>query len=230
MFLRSRGARLQCPFCGGKAWEGWDERIALDSGYVPLGRVESKAGDGGPVYLGEVASFNEAVPTNPRLRGVLHQAAFPVSLVVGLILIGLSEDARELASAAVFASSVAVCFGISALYHRGTWAPRKRLVLRRLDHAGVYLLIAGTYTPVYLLALEGVWRFAVLAIVSGAAGAAIVLILAWDTAPSSLTRRPRATSMPTQSRSAPEGEGMDTVVELQGVSAAEGPPAKGTPG
>jgi hemolysin III len=130
-----------------------------------------------------MASADEAVLAKPLLRGVLHQGAFPVSLVVGTLLIAFSEGASRQAAASVFAGSVAACFGVSALYHRGTWAPRVRLVLRRLDHAGVYLLIAGTYTPVCLLALEGAWRFAVLAIVSIAAGAAIVLILAWPAAP-----------------------------------------------
>jgi hemolysin III len=130
-----------------------------------------------------MARANEAVLAKPLLRGVLHQGAFFVSLVVGTLLINFSEGASRQTAASVFAGSVAACFGVSALYHRGTWAPHVRLVLRRLDHAGVYLLIAGTYTPVCLLALEGAWRFAVLAIVSTAAGAAIVLILAWDAAP-----------------------------------------------
>ena len=131
-----------------------------------------------------MVSASEAVPAKPLLRGVLHEAAFPVSLVVGALLIGFSEGARQQAAAAVFAGSVAVCFGVSALYHRVTWAPHVRLVMRRLDHAGVYLLIAGTYTPVCLLALEGPWRFVVLAVVSTAAGAATILKVAWVAAPS----------------------------------------------
>jgi hemolysin III len=110
------------------------------------------------------------VPALPRplLRGVLHQAAFSVSLVVGTLLI---------------VGSVAVCFGASALYHRVTWTPRLRLWMRRIDHTGVYLLIAGTYTPVCLLVLDGTWRLAVLAIVCAGAGAAVVLKFAWVEAP-----------------------------------------------
>ena len=135
------------------------------------------------VYLGGMASGNEVALAKPLLRGVLHQGAFPVSLVLGTLLIAFSEGASRRTAASVFAGSVAACLGVSALYHRGTWAPPVRLVMRRLDHAGVYFLIAGTYTPVCLLALEGAWRFAVLAIVSSAAGAAIVLMLAWDEAP-----------------------------------------------
>jgi hemolysin III len=78
---------------------------------------------------------------------------------------------------------VVVCLGTSALYHRVTWTPRRRLWMRRADHAGVYLLIAGTYTPVSLYAMKGAWRPAVLAVVWGGALAAIVLKFVWVGAP-----------------------------------------------
>ena len=119
----------------------------------------------------------------PLLRGVLHQVAFWASLVVGSLLIAASDGPRRQLAAAVFAGSVAVCFGASALYHRVTWTPRLRLWMRRVDHAGVYLLIAGTYTPVGLLALDGTWRVAVLATVYAGTAAAVVLKFAWVAAP-----------------------------------------------
>jgi hemolysin III len=119
----------------------------------------------------------------PLLRGVLHQGAFVVSLVVGALLIVGSDGGAEHAAAAVFAGSVAACFGISALYHRVNWAPRVRLWMRRADHAGVYLLIAGTYTPVCVIALGGNLRLVVLAVVSAGAAAAIVLKVVWVEAP-----------------------------------------------
>jgi hemolysin III len=119
----------------------------------------------------------------PLLRGVLHQCAFAVSLVVGTLLIVGADGARGHTAAAVFAGAVAACFGISALYHRVTWAPRVRLWMRRVDHAGIYLLIAGTYTPICLLALDGALPLAVLAVVWAGAAAAIVLNLVWVTAP-----------------------------------------------
>jgi len=114
---------------------------------------------------------------------VLHQAAFPVSLVVGTLLIVGADGTRRHAAAAVFAGSVAVCFGVSALYHRVAWTPRLRLWMRRIDHAGVYLLIAGTYTPVCPLVLNGAWRLVVLVMVWVGAGAAVVLRFAWVEAP-----------------------------------------------
>jgi len=122
-------------------------------------------------------------PSKPLLRGVLHQIAFSTSLVVGTLLIVGAEGARRHVAASVFAGAVAACFGASALYHRVTWTPRLRPWLRRLDHAGVYLLIAGTYTPVCLLVLGGAWRLAVLTTVYLCAGIAIALKFAWVDAP-----------------------------------------------
>ena len=123
------------------------------------------------------------VAEKPLLRGVLHQVAFSVSLVVGtLLIVGAGGESRHVA-AAVFAGSVAACFGASALYHRVTWTPRLRRRMRRVDHAGIYLLIAGTYTPVCLLVLDGAWRIVVLAIVYAGAAAAVVLKFAWVDSP-----------------------------------------------
>jgi hemolysin III len=114
---------------------------------------------------------------------VLHQGAFFAALVVGPLLVVGADGTRRRAVAAVFAFSVVACFGASALYHRVTWTPRARLWMRRLDHAGVYLLIAGTYTPVSILVLRGAWRPVVLAIVWAGCAAAIVLKFVWVAAP-----------------------------------------------
>jgi hemolysin III len=131
-----------------------------------------------------VALSSPTLPApKPLLRGVLHQGAFFASLVVGTLLILGADGTRRQVTAAVFAGSVAACFGASALYHRVTWTPRWRLRMRRVDHAGVYLLIAGTYTPVCLLVLDGAWRLVILVIVYAGAGAAIVLKFAWVEAP-----------------------------------------------
>jgi hemolysin III len=110
---------------------------------------------------------------------VLHQVAFGIAVVLAPLLILGADGGRPRFAAAVFAVSVATCFGASALYHRVTWRPHVRLWMRRIDHAGVYLLIAGTYTPVSVLALNGAWRPVVLAIVWGGAAAAIVLKFVW---------------------------------------------------
>ena len=130
-----------------------------------------------------VAVGSEQAIPRPSLRGVFHQIGFVVSLVVGTLLIVGADGARGHVAAAVFAGAVAGCFGASALYHRITWTPRLRLWMRRVDHAGVYLLIAGTYTPVCLLVLTGAWRWAVLAIVWAGAAAATVFKFIWVGAP-----------------------------------------------
>jgi hemolysin III len=137
------------------------------------------------VYGGRIAASSQIQPVlaRPLLRGVLHQAAFTVSLVLGTLLIVGSEGASQRAAASIFAASVAACFGISALYHRVNWSPPVRLWMRKLDHAGIYLLIAGTYAPVCLLTLDGAWRPAALSFVSLAAAAATVLTFAWAAAP-----------------------------------------------
>jgi len=119
----------------------------------------------------------------PVLRGVFHQVGFSASLVVGTLLIVGADGARGHAAAAVFAGAVAACFGVSALYHRITWTPRLRLWMRRVDHAGVYLLIAGTYTPICLLVLRGDWRLIVLPTVWACAAAAAIFKFVWVDAP-----------------------------------------------
>jgi len=123
----------------------------------------------------------------PRLRGVSHQYAFFAALAFGALLVVGASGASERAAAAVFAGALAAMFGVSALYHRVTWRPRTRRWMRRLDHAAIFLLIAGTYTPFGLLALSGAWRWTVLPIVWGGALAAIVLKLAWVDGPKWLT-------------------------------------------
>lgn len=119
----------------------------------------------------------------PRLRGVFHQYAFFASLLLGAALVVGSSGPAERTSAVVFATALATMFGISALYHRITWRPRARLWMRRLDHAAIYLLIAGTYTPFALLALTDAWRWTILPVVWGGALVAIVLKVAWVDAP-----------------------------------------------
>ena len=123
------------------------------------------------------------VVAKPLLRGALHQAGFFVALVLAPLLVLGADGARRQAAAAIFGGSVVTCFGASALYHRVTWTPHVRRWMRRIDHAGVYLLIAGTYTPLSLLVLRGAWRPAILTIVWTGALAAIVLKFVWVDAP-----------------------------------------------
>jgi hemolysin III len=119
----------------------------------------------------------------PLLRGVLHQAALAVAIAAGIVLVVETDGSRQTVAAAVFAASAATMLGLSTLYHRITWGPRARLWMRRADHAGIYVLIAGTYTPVGLLTLHGALQKVVLGIVWTGAAAAILLKLCWVHAP-----------------------------------------------
>ena len=125
----------------------------------------------------------EPILAKPLLRGVIHQGGFLAALGVAPFAVLSADGTRARVSVGIFAASVVACFGASALYHRVTWSARVRPWMRRLDHAGVYLLIAGTYTPVSLLALDGAWRPAILGTVWIGAGAAILLKFAWVDAP-----------------------------------------------
>jgi hemolysin III len=118
----------------------------------------------------------------PSLRGVLHAVAFVVSCVVGALFVAHAPAGRDLA-AAVFAVTVSLMLGTSALYHRITWPPNRRLWMRRADHAALFLLIAGTYTPVALIGLHGAWRTTVLAVVWSGAALATLTKICWVEAP-----------------------------------------------
>jgi hemolysin III len=123
----------------------------------------------------------------PLLRGVFHEAGFVLAVALAVPLALSAESGRALASAIVFSSCLAACFGASALYHRPTWTPPVRAWLARLDHAGIYLLIAGTYTPFGLLVLSTAWAIPVLSVVYTGALLAVLTKLFWVKAPKRLS-------------------------------------------
>src|SRR3954452_6785120 len=123
------------------------------------------------------------VRTKPKLRGVFHEAGFYAALAAGGAMVVTAEPGRSRIAALIFSTCVALCFGASALYHRPTWTPKVRGWLARLDHAGIYLLIAGSYAPFGLLVLSPGWAVAVLAIVWSGALIAILMKLFWFRAP-----------------------------------------------
>ena len=113
------------------------------------------------------------VDAKPSWRGWLHAGIFPVTIVLGALLILLAEGTAAKWASAVFTLSSMLLFGNSALYHRFNWSPGVKLLLKRIDHANIFLLIAGTYTPLAILALPpeqgvpllvAVWAGAVLGI------------------------------------------------------------------
>src|SRR3954467_9292722 len=126
----------------------------------------------------------EAALVKPRLRGVSHQWAFFVSVVLGAVLVLVAPAGSARLAAAIYAFSVAGLFGASALYHRVNWTTEgARRWMRRLDHSMIFVLIAGTYTPFAVLVLDGTLATVILVVVWAGAVAGIVLKLVWIDAP-----------------------------------------------
>jgi len=127
----------------------------------------------------EVAS--EAIAAvKPRLRGVSHEWAFFVSLVLGAGLIVAAKTPKATLAVAIYAVSLSALLGTSALYHRVNWTrPNVRRWMRRLDHSMIFFLIAGTYTPFALLVLNGPLADAILVVVWVGAIAGAVVEMIW---------------------------------------------------
>src|SRR5258706_4898508 len=135
----------------------------------------------------EVAS--EAIASvKPRLRGVSHEWAFFVSLVLGAGLIVAAKTPKATLAVAIYAFSLSALLGTSALYHRVNWRrPNVRRWMRRLDHSMIFVLIAGTYTPFALLVLHGTIATAILAVVWIGAIAGTIVEMIWIEAPKWVT-------------------------------------------
>ena len=113
----------------------------------------------------------------PTWRGRMHAWAFFLAVPCVVVLILMANHASARTAAAIYGASVLGVFGTSAAYHRLAHSIRARRIMRRLDHAMIYLLIAGTYTPLCLLALPRSWGIPILVIVGGGAVAGFVLKL-----------------------------------------------------
>ena len=130
---------------------------------------------------GTVSDLVAAV--KPRLRGWLHLGMFPVALVGGIVLVLISDPGAVRPAAAVFTVSATLLFGVSAVYHRGSWGPRMAGLLKRFDHSNIYLIIAGTYTPFAVTLLPGDEARLLLTIIWGAAIAGVAFRIVWTSAP-----------------------------------------------
>jgi hemolysin III len=119
----------------------------------------------------------------PRLRGWLHAGAFPLALAAGIVLICLAPTRRDAAACTVFAVSSWLLFGVSGIYHTGRWGPRWKAILRRFDHTNIFLIIAGTYTPVSLTLLPHGSAVLLLSLVWAGALVGIGFRMFWLTAP-----------------------------------------------
>jgi hemolysin III len=147
--------------------------------------IDSVAAEPAP-HLGitaPAAAGRGVVPGKPLLRGWLHLVWFEASLVLGTLALVRVHGGVRTTAMAVFAASVSAMLGVSALYHRGSWTAAWRKRLQRLDHAMIFLLIAGTATPAFLLATHGVLRVACLIVIWALTLTAAAIHMVWMNAP-----------------------------------------------
>lgn len=131
----------------------------------------------------DAAAVDAAVETKPTWRGWIHAGTFPVALVAGVVLIMVSQGAAAKWASAVFMLTSLLLFGNSALYHRIDWRPKVKVLLKRIDHANILLLIAGTYTPLAVLALPPEKGVLLLSLVWGGTLVGILFRVFWIHAP-----------------------------------------------
>ena len=129
----------------------------------------------------------QLVQIKPKLRGWLHLAAAPLSLAASIVLVCLAPTTPTKIGSAVYLACSLILFGVSAAYHRFYWAPRWEVMWKRLDHSNIFLLIAGTYTPITIALLDRSDAAVLLSVVWGGAVVGILLNLFWPTAPRWLT-------------------------------------------
>jgi len=136
------------------------------------------------VATAKAAAAEQIARVKPRLRGVSHEYAFFVSLVLGTLLVFFAKGTEATVAAAIYATSLSALLGVSALYHRVDWKrPSSRQWMRRLDHAMIFVLIAGTLTPFSLLVMEGPLATALLIAVWAGAFAGTVVEMVWTSSP-----------------------------------------------
>ncbi|MGO1545087.1 MAG: PAQR family membrane homeostasis protein TrhA [Gulosibacter sp.] len=147
-------------------------------------QVESEpAADLPNIPLLEESAQYAAQDVKPSWRGWIHAGTFPVTIAAGIVLLVLADGPAATWSSAVFMLTSMLLFGISALYHRFNWRPKVKQLFRRLDHANIFLLIAGTYTPLAVLALPQEKGMLLLTLVWAGAALGIGFRIFWVTAP-----------------------------------------------
>lgn len=144
---------------------------------------ENPTADVPQLPLLDAAAASAHVEIKPSWRGWIHAATFPVAIAAGIVLIVLADGVAAKWASAVFMTTSLLLFGNSAVYHRFNWSPNVKAVLKRIDHANILLLIAGTYTPLAVLALPTEQTILLLSIVWGGAIAGILFRVFWIDAP-----------------------------------------------
>ncbi len=128
-----------------------------------------------------VEEFADAL--KPRLRGWFHQGFTPVILLAGLVLVAFGRTASIRFASAIYLVSALLLFGNSAFYHRGNWTPKVKAVFRRVDHANIFVFIAGTYTPLSVAMLHGRSLVQILVLIWTCALVGVLFRVFWIDAP-----------------------------------------------
>jgi hemolysin III len=131
----------------------------------------------------DAAAKDATIEIKPTWRGWIHAGTFPVTIVAGIVLISLTVGTPGKWASAVFMATSMLLFGNSALYHRFDWRPTVKMILKRIDHANILLLIAGTYTPLAVLALPPQKGLLLLVLVWSGALLGILFRVFWINAP-----------------------------------------------
>lgn len=142
------------------------------------GRPSQPSGEDTDTPLTEVLSV-----VKPRLRGWLHAGMAPLALAAGIVLICLASTPAGVVGGSVFLAASVLLFGTSGIYHRRTWGPRGHAVLRRIDHANIYVFIAATYMPLALILLDHASQVILLTVIWAAAVGGLLFRLFWLSAP-----------------------------------------------
>ena len=129
------------------------------------------------------SSVHGVAALKPRLRGWLHFGAAPLAFVLGLILLVITPTVGLRAAVAVYVLTTVLLFGVSAAYHLGAGSARVNDFLHKLDHANIYLFIAGSYTPFAAALPSATLRWTILALVWGIALVGLIVRVAWTSAP-----------------------------------------------
>jgi hemolysin III len=132
--------------------------------------------------LEESIAFQQ-IEGKPTWRGWIHAVTFPIAVVLGIILVVAADGAPAKISSAIFFASSLLLFGTSALYHRINWSPKVKAIFKRIDHANIFLLIAGSYTPITVLCLPQDKAVLLLSLVWGGALLGIGFRIFWIGAP-----------------------------------------------
>ncbi|GAP55458.1 UPF0073 membrane protein Mb1114c [Arthrobacter sp. Hiyo6] len=144
-----------------------------------------RPGDGGqPGPLDEAAiRIAELLTIKPKWRGWIHTVTAPLAFAAGLVLVFLAPTADLKIASAIYALTGVLLFGVSAVYHRGNWSPRVKIVLKRLDHTNIMLVIAGSYTPLAWALLERPKAEILLWLIWSGAILGVLFRLIWTHAP-----------------------------------------------